>query len=266
MVRMNKFTQFLDKNSSTLLSCAAGGGVVLTAVSASEAALKAKEKLEAENPQTKLDKLKVIAPCYIKTAIVAGLTIGCIFGARYLDKKKQLALVAALSAVSQDAEDFKNKAAELLSEEKVEEIKKEIAKDKAEKAKEEPKEKVKTPSDDKFYIYEPYSDQKILVSRERLAFTMLNANEKLMKNFEVSLNDVIKWLGGKPKSKVELYGWNMENESQDYTWGYTGGAWIGLSCYIGKVNGEELLILGYDCEPEEQVPEALYGYEPPNTK
>ena len=119
---MNKFTQFLDKNSSTLLSCAAGAGVVLTAVSASEAALKAKEKLEVENPQTKLDKLKVIAPCYIKTAIIAGLTLASIFGARYLDKKKQLALVAALSAVSQDAEDFKNKATELLGEEKVENL------------------------------------------------------------------------------------------------------------------------------------------------
>ena len=263
---MNKFIRFLNENSSTLLSFTAGAGVILTAISASKASIEAKEKLEVENPQTKLDKIKTVAPCYIKTAVIAGVTLASIFGSRYLDQKKRLALVAALSAVSKDAEDFKNKATELLGEEKVEEIKKEVAKDKVEETKNKIQRKNVELPGDKFYIYEPYSDQKILVSRERLAFAMLCANEKLVKNFEVSLNEVIKWLGGKPKSKVELYGWNMENESQDYTWGYTGGAWIGLSCYIGEVDGEELLILGYDCEPEEQVPEAMYGYEPPNTK
>ena len=150
--------------------------------------------------------------------------------------------------------DLEKKVVEKDGGEKLKEMKDEIVK---EKVKDKPIPEEPTNAHGQILVYEPYTDQYIWTSREKIAWAMLQANEKLAKDYDVRLNLIIKMLGGQPTREGGLIGWNWENECQNYTWSYYGGPWISINPSMTKMGGHDALMLFYEVDPDTQEPEQM---------
>jgi hypothetical protein len=125
---------FFKRNSSTVLTCIAGVGVVVTTVMAVKATPKAMTLLEEAKREkgddlTTLETVVTAAPAYIPTVLVGASTIACIFGANVLNKRQQAALTSAYALLDNSYKEFRKKVDELYGEGSVAEVKEEIAKD-----------------------------------------------------------------------------------------------------------------------------------------
>lgn len=131
---MFKTKLFFKRNSSTVLTCMAGVGVVVTAVMAVKATPKAMALLEEAKQEkgddlTKMETVVVAAPAYIPTVLVGVSTIACIFGANVLNKRQQAALTSAYALLDNSYKEFRKKVDEMYGEGTVNEVTEEIAKD-----------------------------------------------------------------------------------------------------------------------------------------
>lgn len=110
------------KHGSTILSCAAVGGVVATAVAAVKATPKALDILEAAEEVkgeelTNFEKFKVAAPVYIPAVTIGASTIACILGANVLNKRQQAALASMYALADSSYKEYKAKVKEVFGEE-----------------------------------------------------------------------------------------------------------------------------------------------------
>ncbi len=122
---IGKFLQRHGPSALSLLGCA---GVIVTAVFASEEVPKVKKDLESRTViPNKVQKLKIVAFGCKKTLISGGLTIGCIVGAQAWNCKQKSQLIAGAAALGAAYKEFKDRAVEMLGEEKVKEIEESIA-------------------------------------------------------------------------------------------------------------------------------------------
>lgn len=96
----------LKKNLPTLLSIAAGVGVILTAVSSSRDAIKAQQE------ETTAGKVR----SYIPTIFIAGGTIVCIISSNRLSKKQYAQLLAAYAMLEAEYQKYKKGVKEVLGE------------------------------------------------------------------------------------------------------------------------------------------------------
>lgn len=135
---MNKLVKrsglFLRRNSSTILTCVGGVGVIVTsvlAVKATPKALELLERAEAEKGEklTKLEVVKVAGPSYIPAAAVGVSTIACIFGANILNKRQQASLASAYALLDNSYKEYKKKVTEMYGEDADRTVREEIAKD-----------------------------------------------------------------------------------------------------------------------------------------
>lgn len=128
---------FWQRHASTILTCAGGVGVILTATAAVKATPKVirlldEAKEEKGEDLTKKEKFKIAAPNYIPTALIGAGTIMCIAGANGLNKRHQAALVSTYTLVDSSFKEYKQKLIELYGEEAHEKIVDAIAIEKAE--------------------------------------------------------------------------------------------------------------------------------------
>lgn len=135
LLRQSKL--FVKRNSSTILTCIGGVGVVATSVMAVKATPKAIRLIEQAEEEkgdklTKTEKVVVAGPAYIPAAVTGVATIACIFGANALNKKHQASLMSAYALLDSSYKDYKNKVGELYGEEADEHVRDELAKDKYE--------------------------------------------------------------------------------------------------------------------------------------
>lgn len=121
----------LAKNSPVILTGIGIAGVITTAIFASQATLKAKEKLEEipEDADWK-EKAKHVAPLYIKTAISATIAIISIAESHRIEHGRQMAVASLCAATETVAKEFEDKVVETIGEKKTEKIKSEITEDK----------------------------------------------------------------------------------------------------------------------------------------
>lgn len=124
---MNGLVRFCKRNSSTILTCAGGIGVVATMVMAVKATPKAIKILEAEQEKkgeelTDIEVIKAVTPIYIPTLLVATGTLACIFSANILNKRQQAALTSIYVLLDNSFKEYKNKLKELYGEETHQEI------------------------------------------------------------------------------------------------------------------------------------------------
>lgn len=126
---------FLRRNSSTILTCAGGVGVVATAVLTAKATPKAMRLLEEARKEkgddlTNLEKIQAAGVAYIPPLLVGAGTIACIFGANTLNKRQQASLMSAYALLDSSYKEYRKKVEELYGEGSDENVKNEIAKDK----------------------------------------------------------------------------------------------------------------------------------------
>ena len=120
--------KFLQRNGPSALSLLGCAGVIVTAVFASEEVPKVKQDLESRTMiPSKTQKVKIVASGCKKTLISGTLTCGCIIGAQAWNSRQKSQLIAGAAAIGAAYRTFKDKAREIIGEEKVQEIEDRIA-------------------------------------------------------------------------------------------------------------------------------------------
>ena len=135
---MRNFTtrskMFFKRNSSTILSGAAGLGVIVTVVLAIKNTPKAQERIERAEEEkgeelTVTETVITATPAYIPTIISGTATIVCIFGANVLNRRRQASLMSAYALLDNSFKEYRKKTEELYGEDAKDNIYKRIAED-----------------------------------------------------------------------------------------------------------------------------------------
>lgn len=198
--------KFVKRNSSTILTCVGGVGVVATSVMAVKATPKAirlldEAKQEKGEDLTKLEIVRVAGPAYIPAVLVGVSTIACIFGANALNKRQQAALMSAYALLDSSYKDYKQKVDELYGEGSANEIVEAIAKDKYEEADIQPE-------DGKELFYDEFSGRYFHANRNIVREAEYQLNRDLQLDGSVYLNEYFEILGLEPTDYGEYLGWS----------------------------------------------------------
>lgn len=123
---------YLNRNSSTILTVLGAIGVVTTVVMAVKATPKAMKILDdaekcTEKELTTIDKVTMVAPVYIPTAVMGAATIACMFGANALNKNKQASLTSAYALLDNYHKQYRKTLIDLHGEEIDVEVRNEMA-------------------------------------------------------------------------------------------------------------------------------------------
>lgn len=123
---VQKAGKALQKASPTILSCFGAVGVVVTAALAVKATPRALERIEdaksvkmAENGEN-LTRLETIGACWMTygpSALAGIATIGCIFGANYLNRRQQASLISAYAFLDRSFREYKQSVKNVFGEE-----------------------------------------------------------------------------------------------------------------------------------------------------
>jgi hypothetical protein len=236
---------FIKRNSSTILTCVGGVGVVATAVMAVKATPKAlllldKAKKEKGAELTKVEKVQTAGLTYIPAVLVGVSTIACIFGANVLNKRQQAALMSAYALLDNSYKDYKKKVEELYGEDANERISEEIVKDKYEE-----EEKIEV-EDNKQLFYDDYSGRYFESTMEDVLRAELEINKLLCVCGGAYLNEFYDALGIPPVDYGEHMGWSTFMMLET-CW----DAWLGFEHKkVTFDDGLECYIITMSYEPE----------------
>lgn len=227
---------FLKRNTSTILTCIGGIGVVVSSVLAAKAtpkAIRLIEKAEKEKGDelTKLEIILNAGPAYIPAVAVGIATIACIFGANVLNKRQQAALMSAYALIDNSYNEYKNKVKELYGEQADQKIRAEVAKDRFE-------DEESYHKDDKQLFYDEYSNRYFRATNEAVLRAEYEINRVLAEDCYVTLNEYYDLLDIPKVDYGECVGWSSAQMLETHRI-----SWInfyhekvemddGLECYI----------------------------------
>lgn len=128
---------FFRKHGSTTLAFLGATGVIGTAVLSAVATPKAVKCIERAKEEkgeelTTMEKVKVVAPVYIPTALLGVSTITCIFGSTALSKRSQASMASAYALLNQGYTEYRKKVNELYGEDADKKVRDAIALQKCE--------------------------------------------------------------------------------------------------------------------------------------
>lgn len=215
--------KFVKRNSSTILTCVGGVGVIATSVMAVKATPKAMRLLEEAKQEkgenlTKLEVIKVAGPAYIPSVLIGVSTIACIFGANALNKQQQAALVSAYALLDNSYKDYKKKVEELYGENANADIANAIAKDKHDGLEE--------PEDDKELFYDSFSGRYFRANKNVITNAEFQLNRDLARHGGVYLNEYFDVLGLPETDYGDYLGW-----STCYITEMTWESWLDFEVY-----------------------------------
>lgn len=171
-------------------------------------------KEEKGEELTKTEKLKTAAPAFIPAVVVGSVTIGCIFGADFLGKRKYTALMSAHKLLDESFKDYTNKVIEMYGEETHRDIVKAIEVEKAndvymhssylgtgcEMA-------VEEHSSEPKLFYDVYSDRFFKTTIEQVITAEYHLNRNYILRGSAILNELYDFLGISPTTYGEIVGW-----------------------------------------------------------
>lgn len=209
---------FLSRNSSTILTCMGGVGVVATVVTAVKATPKAMALLEEAKEEkgadlTKVETVITAAPAYITTAVLGVSTLVCIFGANALNQRQQAALTSAYALLDNSYKKFKAKVNELYGEDAGANVRGEIAKDHYEDA------DIQV-TDDKQLFYDEFSNRYFESTMENVLNAELKINRMLAQDSGVYLNEFYEFLGIPTIEYGDYMGWSSFALCDMYWWSW----------------------------------------------
>lgn len=197
----------LSENSAT--ACAAGAviGVGVTAFLSGRAAVNAQYLDKSVSRKKRiLDTIKNYAPPVISGLVTSGLIIA----SDRLHVKETLEMGAIAAMWKQNYADLERKVEEKLGSEECEKIEKEIISERAEN-----KEPSQVIPSDSILLWEPITEQYIVIKKEAMAMAFLDFNENLFIDRTASLNELLDLLGGNTNNPIgDAVGWSEENSKQ----------------------------------------------------
>ena len=249
-----KSGRFLKRNSTTILTLFAAGGVVVTAVTAVKATPEAMRRIEeAEDEKgedlTRFEVVKVAAPVYVPSMLFGVSTIACVFGAHVLNHKQQASLISAYAFADTAHKDYRRKLVELYGEEADENIRTALAMEKRTEglAAYAPGLSPLVDMDaDKQLFYDQFLGRYF----EATMTEVLNAEFHFNRNFAlggyISMEDWYNFLGIEPPEWSNCLGWNADSFYEDGLM-----PWIEFDHdKVTMDDGLECIIISFPWEPK----------------
>ena len=246
-------------------------GLVATAISVARKAPEAKEALDKAKEEkgeelTVTEKVKTAAPIMAESIVIGSATALSIVASHKAHVHKEAIGASLLGAAYTNYNKLQKKAEEKFGKDKVDAIKKEIIKEKAaakkpKKDKEKAAYEIMSRSGERFTVYEPFSDQYILTSKEKLLVGDMTVYKNLMRKNHCSLTDYVVAIGGVRNDESDSMGWDCSNRYQAEMWNFTGGPWVEPYLAVETIEGKDRLIIYYMTEPMDQRIEDMVFYD-----
>lgn len=243
----------ISKNSPTILTCLAVGGVVTTVIFAVKATPKACSLIESvreykfnnaegvyheATPLTKREILSIVWKCYIPAACIGAATIACIIGSNSINQKRNAALATVYGLTEIAFSEYKDKVIEAVGKNKEQKIRDDILKDHIEKNPVGRNEVIFTGKGE-VLCYDNWSGRYFKSDIEKIRRSINTINEKRIDDMWVSLNDLYYELGLANTKGGELLGWDLD----------TGGLKVTFGSQLTE-EGEPCLIIDFSVEPK----------------
>jgi hypothetical protein len=246
---------FVTKNSPTILTGLSVAGVLATVVMGGKATIKALSILDDEyaemNPSSKIqpaiheltdeftakEMFKLTWKCYVPTAILGTITMGCIMGANSISLKRNAALAGLYSLSEKALKEYQEKVVEKMGEAKHKEIKEEIIKEKMEKNPVSNNEVIITGRGESL-CYDSQSGRYFKSDMTTIEAALNKMNRRLMNENTITLNEVYSELGLEGIKLGDIMGW-------DSAWGQIEPD---FGSHIAE-DGRPCLVLDFDMEP-----------------
>jgi hypothetical protein len=248
------FGGFLGKHSPTILTGIGVTGVISTIISAHNDTIKALTILDDEiferNPDsnitpsinhitdefTKKEILTLTWKCYIPTAVLASITIGCIVGGNSINLKRNAALAGAYSLADTALKEYKAKVVEKIGETKEKEIKDEIAQDKLKKDPISSHEVIIVKGDT--LCYDQLSGRYFWSDMKTIDYAVNKVSRRMMTDMYVPLNDIYSELDIETTKMGDLMGFHIDDGSLE----------TDFSTQLTE-DGRPCLVLDFNVEP-----------------
>lgn len=250
----NAVTKFLknlggiiSKNSPTILTGLAVGGLVTTVIFAVKATPKAVRIIEDHTgydhdgvisvPSTK-EVLKLTWKCYIPTACMGAVTIGCIVASNSINQRRNAALATVYGLTEAAFREYKEKIVETIGKNKELRARDEIS---AERIKENPPStnEVIFTGKGEVLCYDSLSGRYFKSDIEQIRRVLNQINKEFLTDMWISLNELYYELGLPPIKLGDQIGWDIDQ----------GLIEISFSTQLSE-NGEPCLVMNYDVTPK----------------
>lgn len=199
------------KNAPTILTAVGAAGVILTAVAAGKASIKAKEAADELPEDADLkEKARVLAPIMAKPFLLGTATIFCIFYANHEHLKREATLAAAYTISSNALKQYEAKVVDTIGKSRNKKIKDAIAEDKV-NSNPPSNEMLENEEDDKIICLDDYG-RYFKVTPETIEKAKEKCNDILETDGFVSLNAWYQELGLSGVKHGESLGWVYEKK------------------------------------------------------
>jgi len=205
------------KNSPTILTGLAVGGLVTTTVLAVKATPKALDILERNkhfgrqiDDFTNLEIIKLTYKCYIPAAVMGGVTIACIIGANTVNLRRNAALASLYSLSETAMKEYKTKVIETIGEKKEQVVRDELAKDKIKNNPVNDKEIIIT-GEGNLLCFDAFSGRYFKSDIETIKRVMNHLSRELLSNTMISLNEMYADLGLGGTQMGDMLGWHVDD-------------------------------------------------------
>lgn len=200
----------ISKNSPTILTSLAVGGLVTTAILAVKATPKALLLIEEEKAFTKKEVIKVTWKLYLPAAGVGMATIACIIGANSINLRRNAA-ISAVYALSETAfKEYREKVTETLGKNKEQKVRDDIAKDRLERNPVTTNEVIFTGKGE-VLCYDSISGRYFKSDIEHIRKVENELNRVMRSDMFVSLNDLYYELGLANTKLGDEIGWDIDH-------------------------------------------------------
>lgn len=243
-----KASHFLAKNNTTIMTVIGVAGTIGVAVVSSKDTLKARDALleydmEHENDDyvasrkdETIARLKVVAPCYIPTALMTGATIASIIGAHTASKAKITAYSSAYTMAQEAARMYRSSVEEVVSDKDKRAIDSKMANKTAVAI----QQKEQTPlvvGTGKVLCFDTNSGRQFQSDMETLRKAQNDINFEILSNDWSSLNSFYERIGLPPIELGEELGWMA-------------GSKVELKVTSTIIGGTPALVINFDTAPQ----------------
>ena len=160
-------------------------------------------------PLTKIETVKVAWKPYVPAAVTCATSVGCLIGGSRVSAKRNAALATAYQLSTKALNDFKEKAVEVVGEEKTKEIRDKVVEEKKERIANSGSTIVISGEED-ILMYETFSNQEFRSTSNKVDKVVNELNRRMITGSEdsISLNEFLHELDLKPNPRGDEVGWN----------------------------------------------------------
>ena len=242
---VQKGAAVISKNSPAILtglSVAGLVGTILFSIRATTNAVLIRDQIEAEyeidEEIPKAVYFKRIAPVYIPTIVMAGVTVACMIGATAIGSKRNAVLSALYAASEVSLKEYQDKVVAVVGEKEERKIRDEIARDRVTQNPVQSGQVIVTGRGDSL-CYDSLSGRYFMSDIEKIRRVENNINSSMIGGMQMwaTLNEVYDEMGLPPNDLGEDVGWNVDHRLM-----------FDFSTQIAT-DGRPCLVIGYEEGP-----------------